>query len=303
MELLDDLLGWLSDPTFSTVVGTLVAILGVPSAIWGIVKVFRESRRKPIDEQVAGIELQLAKLQSSLNKGRKSPRFALIIGNSKYQFTASLAAVDGDLNLVSEKLAAVGFRVIKRTNLTKAETLVELSRFRDTMAQGGVGLLYYAGHGAAIEGKSFIIPIDAKAHSAESFIETTVDVSTFFAPIESYIEDHPKDNGSIVFYSAGLGEVALDGGPNGTSPFARAFATALGDKHQKLSDFFRAVQRRTAELAPSSVSQQPDLVSLSDVEFSFNSETSHENLGMLRIFVFDAGRTDPSGMWRPREQR
>ena len=90
-------------------------------------------------------------------------RVALIIGNNNYSGVLNpLLNPKNDAQAIKEVLESRGFEIIYRTNITKREFKESIFEFNKKIEQGGVGLLYYAGHGMEIENKNYLIPIDAK---------------------------------------------------------------------------------------------------------------------------------------------
>ena len=90
-------------------------------------------------------------------------RVALVIGNNNYQGVLSkLKNPVNDASAIKGILQNRGFRVIYIENATKREMRTKLNDFYKEISRGGVGLLYFAGHGIEVEGKNYIIPTDAQ---------------------------------------------------------------------------------------------------------------------------------------------
>ena len=96
-------------------------------------------------------------------------RLALVIGNGDYTEGALKNPVN-DMRAMAETLTDLGFDVMAVENATMREMLEAISEYQDRLANGGVGVFYYAGHGIAVEGENYLIPIDA-------VIEKELDVS------------------------------------------------------------------------------------------------------------------------------
>lgn len=90
----------------------------------------------------------------------QSDRVALVIGNSNYA-NGQLHNPVNDARAVAGKLESLGFKVLLRENLSREAMYSSMDEFSRQLKAGGVGLFYYAGHGMQINGKNFLIPVDA----------------------------------------------------------------------------------------------------------------------------------------------
>lgn len=89
-----------------------------------------------------------------------SPRTALVIGNQRYESTVgALRNTGNDAKAMAAALRSLGFTVIERHDLTRNELLRAMDDFRKTLAGAEVGVFYYAGHGIAVDGANYLIPI------------------------------------------------------------------------------------------------------------------------------------------------
>lgn len=97
--------------------------------------------------------------------GNAEQRVALIIGNANYQEGKQLPNPRNDAQDMAQTLRSLGFDVILGEDLT-LEAMEERARtFGERLRKGGVGLFYYAGHGLQIEGKNYLIPVNADIRS------------------------------------------------------------------------------------------------------------------------------------------
>ena len=89
-------------------------------------------------------------------------RTALIIGNSDYKgMLSKLKNPVNDARAIKKLLEERNFNVIYSENATKREMKNQLNNFYTKIKDGGIGLLYFAGHGIEVENQNYIIPIDA----------------------------------------------------------------------------------------------------------------------------------------------
>jgi uncharacterized caspase-like protein len=103
-------------------------------------------------------------------------RIALVIGNADYDF-APLKNPVNDAEAMAQALEKLGFKVIKRENGKLGEMLEAIREFSLKASSNDVRLLYYAGHGVQIDGKNYLIPVDADIHSDDDFPRKSVDMS------------------------------------------------------------------------------------------------------------------------------
>ncbi len=90
---------------------------------------------------------------------------ALVIGNSSYQNAVVLPNPKNDAIAVAESLKKSGFEVIKLINATKIQQKNAVRVFIEQFRDYQVGLFYYAGHGISVNGRNYLIPVDAKLNS------------------------------------------------------------------------------------------------------------------------------------------
>ena len=88
-------------------------------------------------------------------------RVALVIGNAAYQYTAPLRNPANDAQDIAEVLKDLQFQVILKTDAHLDAMADAIFQFGERLKGGGVGLLYYSGHGMQMKGENYLIPVDA----------------------------------------------------------------------------------------------------------------------------------------------
>lgn len=88
-------------------------------------------------------------------------RVALVIGNSEYTGQPRLPNPAHDAEDVAAALEALGFKVIKGIDVTKAAFDGKLHEFARSTTGAGVAFFFYSGHGMQINGINYLIPVDA----------------------------------------------------------------------------------------------------------------------------------------------
>ena len=217
----------------------------------------------------------------------KGRRVALVIGNASYKAVAELANPHNDAGAVAGELTRIGFEVIEKHDLGIAEMRRALGEFEDKAQGSQWALVYYSGHGMELNGKNWLIPVDAvlaratdvpdeavaldrvmdRVRTASKLRIVILDacrnnpyrsrmvmsggitraVERGFAPVE-------PSHGEVVFYAARDGSVALDG-QGSNSPFAAALVKHMDEDGVELGRFFRRVT--SSVLATTNNNQEP----------------------------------------------
>jgi uncharacterized caspase-like protein len=90
-------------------------------------------------------------------------RVALVIGNNAYENVPVLQKAVNDSHAISQELARLGFEVVSAENVghrAMSRALVELEGKIET---GDTALVYFAGHGFAVDGGNYLLPVDVPA--------------------------------------------------------------------------------------------------------------------------------------------
>lgn len=87
-------------------------------------------------------------------------RVALVIGNNSYQNLPTLDKAVNDANAVASELKKVGFEVAAYTNVGQKRMNQAINEFVQRVSGGGVGILFFAGHGVQIDNQNYLIPVD-----------------------------------------------------------------------------------------------------------------------------------------------
>ncbi|NID10217.1 caspase family protein [Fibrivirga algicola] len=93
-------------------------------------------------------------------------RLALVIGNSAYPTTSKLENPVNDAKDMAATLTDMGFDVMLFTDLDKRKLRKAIEDFGFRLKGYQVGLFFYAGHGIALNGQNYLVPIDASPQSA-----------------------------------------------------------------------------------------------------------------------------------------
>lgn len=108
---------------------------------------------------------------------QRSPKIALIIGNSQYK-NSPLKNPGNDARAIGSALTALGFEATTHLNIGKAEMDLAIEAYVKALAaRKCVGLFYYAGHGVQVKGKNYLIPVDADIQSEDDIPAKSADMT------------------------------------------------------------------------------------------------------------------------------
>ena len=89
-------------------------------------------------------------------------KVALVIGNGAYTNAIPLLNPTNDSNDMTAALEALGFTVFGGHDLDYATMGAKIGEFEEAARAADVTLLFYAGHGLQVNGRNYMIPINAR---------------------------------------------------------------------------------------------------------------------------------------------
>jgi hypothetical protein len=177
--------------------------------------------------------------------GARDPsRLALVIGNSAYLDAPLLNPVN-DARAMAGLLDQAGFTVSSHLNATRTDMRAAIERFAADVRKSETRqvVFYFAGHGAQLDWRNYLLPVDARAESATQLRQTCIDLNqligelgaskgkTFiimldacrnnpfgrsYQPEQRGLSQFDAPVGSLLAYATSPGNVAADGsGQNG----------------------------------------------------------------------------------------
>jgi uncharacterized caspase-like protein len=111
-------------------------------------------------------------------------RVALVIGNGKYVHANALPNPANDARAVAEALREVGFTVVPGTDLDRSGMERALFEFMDKARNSRIALIFYAGHGLQVEGRNYLVPIDARLESARDLNFGMIELDKVLASLD-----------------------------------------------------------------------------------------------------------------------
>jgi caspase domain-containing protein len=205
----------------------------------------------------------------------RAPKQALVIGNSKYKH-APLKNPVNDASGMGAALKGAGFTVTVGLELTQAAMAEAIRAYSENLGKTkAVGLFYFAGHGAQLAWRNYLLPVDADIVNVEELKERAVDVNSLIEgirkagnPMNMIVLDACRDNpfggsarldqkglsqldappGTLLAYATAPGNTAIDGeGTNGL--YTEHLLREIKVPEAKVEDVFKrvrlAVRRRS----------------------------------------------------------
>jgi len=198
-----------------------------------------------------------ATLIISANTAQADKRVAFVVGNGAYKNVAALPNPAVDAKSMAKLLRNVGFDVVEGSNLTRDKMTEKLLDFGKKAEGADVALFFYAGHGIAVNGTNYLLPVDADLKSemdvklgAAINVDLTLEQTMSDAKVKLVFLDACRDNpfaakirsakatrsvsvasglaemksgeGTLIAFATGPGQTALDGEVGTNSPFTRA---------------------------------------------------------------------------------
>jgi len=226
--------------------------------------------------------LSVAGLLVSANVAKADKRVAFVLGNSAYKNVAPLPNPAIDAKSMAKVLRNVGFEVVEGANLTRDRMTERLLEFGKKAEGADVALFFYAGHGIAINGTNYLLPVDADLKSemdvklgAAINIDVTLEQTMSDAKVKLVFLDACRDNpfaarirsakatrsvnvqaglaemksgeGTLIAFATGPGQTALDGEAGTNSPFTRALMANIASPGVEIQQAMTKVRAQVNE--------------------------------------------------------
>ena len=195
---------------------------------------------------------------------------AFLIGNSTYKPLPPLATPVSDIDVLSYRLEALNFETYVVPNATFTMMNLLIAQFRErvrALPSNTSVMFYFAGHGVQSGGENFLLPVDTQPPTDGEWRFRAVELSAVLEALcwrrdqqKLIAIDACRTNGvgsstrsagvgltgvstdrysgmheTMILFAARPGQVALDGGALGASPFCRAMLGAFEQPHRPLN--------------------------------------------------------------------
>src|SRR5258706_7087223 len=226
--------------------------------------------------------LSAATLLVSANAAFADKRVAFVVGNGAYKNVAPLPNPAVAAKSMAKLLRNVGFDVVEGANLTGDKMTEKLLEFGKKAEGADVALFFYAGHGIAINGSNYLLPVDADLKSemdvklgAAINVDVTLEQTMADAKVKLVFLDACRDNpfaakiksnsatrsvsvqqglaemksgeGTLIAFATGPGQTALDGQEGTNSPFTRALMANIATPGVEIQQAMTKVRAQVNE--------------------------------------------------------
>jgi len=225
--------------------------------------------------------LSLIVMLFSADAALADKRVAFVVGNGAYKNVAQLPNPPIDAKAMASTLRNVGFEVIEGTNLTRDTMTAKLLDFGRKAQGADIAVFYYAGHGIAISGTNYLLPVDADIKSemdvklgAAINVDVTLDQTMGDAKVKLVFLDACRDNpfaakikanatrsvavgqglaemksgeGTLIAFATGPGQTALDGQEGTNSPFTRALIAHITEPGVEIQQAMTEVRAQVSD--------------------------------------------------------
>ena len=183
---------------------------------------------------------------------------------------------------MAKLLRNVGFDVVEGSNLTRDKMTERLLDFGKKAEGADVALFFYAGHGIAVNGTNYLLPVDADLKSemdvklgAAINVDVTLEQTMGDAKVKLVFLDACRDNpfaakirsakatrsvnvqtglaemksgeGTLIAFATGPGQTALDGEAGTNSPFTRALMANIASPGVEIQQAMTKVRAQVQE--------------------------------------------------------
>lgn len=219
--------------------------------------------------------LLVGAFQPAFAQGREpavEKQFALVIGNGRYK-SSPLRNPVNDARVMATTLRSFGFDVVLQEDSSYKDMRRAIIEFGNRLRDGGVGVFYYAGHGVQVNGRNWMVPVDAIIQGDAEVAVEAVDVDYVLSRMETarnrlniVILDACRDDpfsrsfrspahglasidapiGTLIAYATAPGKVAKDGeGANGL--YTSELLKAMKIPGLKIEDVFKRVRQSVSQ--------------------------------------------------------
>jgi Caspase domain/Putative peptidoglycan binding domain len=203
------------------------------------------------------IILSLICMVFTANAAKADRRVAFVVGNGAYKNVTQLPNPPIDAKAMAGVLRNAGFDVVEGINLTRDKMTERLLEFGKKTQGADVAVFFYAGHGIAVDGTNYLLPIDAdiksemdvklgNAINVDAALDQTMNdskvklvfldacrdnpfaakikagASTRSVAVQTGLAEMKSGEGTLIAFATGPGQTALDGQEGTNSPFTRA---------------------------------------------------------------------------------
>ncbi|KRR09073.1 peptidase C14, caspase catalytic subunit p20 [Bradyrhizobium jicamae] len=163
-----------------------------------------------------------------------SRRVALVIGNGGYAHVRPLPNPSNDARSIAKSLRDIGFTVKEGIDLDRTAMQATIRDFLREAARAQIAVVYYAGHGIQVDGRNYLVPIDAQLQAGNRMTEAMMDMDTIMAGLDDQVRtnililDACRNNPMASKVVSAGGERGIEGGSGLAAPTTLGAGSTLG---------------------------------------------------------------------------
>jgi TPR repeat protein len=253
-------------------------------------------------------------------------RFALVIGNSQYS-SSPLKNPVNDARDIASTLRSFGFDVALHENTSYKDMRRAIIEFGNRLRDSGVGVFYYAGHGLQVNGRNYMVPVDAVIQGDAEVAVEAVDVDNILSRMETarnrlniVILDACRDDpftrsfrspvqglasidapiGTLIAYATAPGRVAQDASGEGANGlYTSELLKAIKIPGLRIEDVFKRVRQEVVKKTegkqvPWEASSLTGDFSFTTVSAGVSTESRNDRASALRRDTTREERREPT---------
>ncbi len=112
-------------------------------------------------------------------------RLALVIGNSDYVSQSDLKNPVNDARLMKATFEKLGFKVHYHANATSTQMKEGIRKFHADLTPGCITAIFFSGHGAQVDDRNYILPVDLKAQFKYEVKQTSPSLKDLLSVMEN----------------------------------------------------------------------------------------------------------------------
>jgi uncharacterized caspase-like protein len=218
----------------------------------------------------------------SADAARADRRVAFVVGNGTYKNVTPLTNPPIDAQSMAGLLRNAGFDVVEGINLTRDGMTERLLEYGKKTKGADIAVFFYAGHGIAVDGINYLLPVDADIKSEMDVklgnainVDLTLDQTMNAARVKLVFLDACRDNpfaakikaaagtrsvsvqtglaemksgeGTLIAFATGPGQTSLDGEGSTHSPFTRALIAHITQPGVEIQQAMTEVRAQVSE--------------------------------------------------------
>ncbi|WP_084030727.1 caspase family protein [Bradyrhizobium paxllaeri] len=163
-----------------------------------------------------------------------SRRVALVIGNGGYAHVRPLPNPSNDARSIAKSLRDIGFTVKEGIDLDRTAMQATIRDFLREAARAQIAVVYYAGHGIQVDGRNYLVPIDAQFQAGNRMTEAMMDMDTIMAGLDDQVRtnililDACRNNPMAPKVVSAGEERGIEGGSGLAAPTTLGAGSTLG---------------------------------------------------------------------------